>query len=254
MPHSRGCLPQIHGPRPYRQPARHRYTRYVSADDEPGDRIATTLDAVAEVIEEVEAEVEAVREADARSGRFRIEHLFFALVVAFLTAYVLAYVVFDVDLERLKAWGYLGIFLIAMAGSATIVLPTPSNVAIFGSGAVLDPVLGIPAPLMVGLVAGLGDAIGEFSGYVVGYAGQDLVKDQKLYRRFEGWMQRRGMLTVFLLCTFPNPTFDLVGAAAGAARMRPLRFFLATLGGKIVKDVFLAYGGSFSIGLFRDIV
>jgi uncharacterized membrane protein YdjX (TVP38/TMEM64 family) len=107
---------------------------------------------------------------------------------------------------------------------------------------------------MVGLVAGLGDAIGEFSGYVVGFAGQDLIKNQTLYRRFEGWMQRRGMLTIFLLCTFPNPTFDLVGAAAGASRMKPSKFFVATLGGKIVKDVFLAYGGSFSIGLFGDML
>lgn len=211
-------------------------------------------DALDDLLDEAQDSVEAIRQTERRLGWFKVEHVFFGLVAAFLLAYFLAYFVFDADFESLKDWGYLGIFLIAMAGSATIVLPTPSNVAIFSSGAVLDPVLGIPAPLMVGLVAGLGDAIGEFSGYIVGYAGQDLIKNQKLYRRFGGWMQRRGMLTIFLLCTFPNPTFDLVGAAAGAARMPPARFFIATLGGKIVKDVFLAYGGSFSIGLFSDMV
>lgn len=224
----------------------------------PGARALETLeeavDAVEDSVEEVQDEVAAIRAVEARTGWFRVEHLFFALVAAFLLCYFLAYFVFDVSLESLKDWGYLGVFFIAMAGSATIVLPTPSNVAIFGSGAVLNPVFGIPAPLVVGLVAGLGDAIGEFSGYGIGFAGQDLIRNQRLYRRFEGWMNRRGMLTIFLLCTFPNPTFDLVGAAAGAARMRPAKFFIATLGGKIVKDVFLAYGGSFSIGLFRDIV
>jgi membrane protein YqaA with SNARE-associated domain len=221
---------------------------------ESADPFARTLDAVDDAVEVIEDDVEAVRAASAKSGWLRVEHLFFGLVGLFLLVYVLAYFVFDVSFDSLRQWGYLGIFLIAMAGSATIVLPTPSNLAIFGSSAVVDPVFGIPAPLMVGLVAGLGDAIGEFSGYVVGFAGQDLIKNQKLYRRFEGWMNRRGMLTIFLLCTFPNPTFDLVGAAAGAARMHPAKFFVATLGGKIVKDVFLAYGGSFSIGLFGDMV
>ncbi|MGE0686205.1 MAG: VTT domain-containing protein [Dehalococcoidia bacterium] len=221
---------------------------------EDADLLGRALDAAEDTAEVIEEDIEAVLAASEKSGWFKVEYLFFALVGLFLTIYVLAYFVFDVSFDSLRQWGYLGIFLIAMAGSATIVLPTPSNLAIFGSSAVLDPVFGIPAPLMVGLVAGLGDAIGEFSGYVVGFAGQDLIKNQKLYRRFEGWMDRRGMLTIFLLCTFPNPTFDLVGAAAGAARMHPAKFFIATLGGKIVKDVFLAYGGSFSIGLFSDMV
>jgi membrane protein YqaA with SNARE-associated domain len=221
---------------------------------ESADPLSRAVEAVEDTFEVLEEDAEAVRAASEARGWFKIEHLFFVLVGLFLTAYVLAYFVFDVSFDSIRQWGYLGIFLIAMAGSATIVLPTPSNLAIFGSSAVLDPVFGIPAPLMVGLVAGLGDAIGEFSGYVVGFAGQDLIKNQKLYRRFEGWMNRRGMLTIFLLCTFPNPTFDLVGAAAGAARMHPAKFFIATLGGKIVKDVFLAYGGSFSIGLFSDML
>ena len=189
-----------------------------------------------------------------RAGRFRLEYAILAFLVALLGLYVLAYLVLDVDLDRLKDWGYVGVFFIAMAGSATIVLPTPASVAIVGSGAVLDPFLGIPAPILVGLVAGLGDAIGEFSGYGLGYAGTDLVRERRTYRIFERWMSRRGMATIFLLSTFPNPLFDLVGAAAGASRMPAGRFFLATLAGKIIKDIFLAYGGSFSAGLVSDLV
>jgi membrane protein YqaA with SNARE-associated domain len=219
---------------------------------EAADRLAGAIEDIEETVEAVEEDAAALRAEARRTGWFRVEHIFFALVAAFLAAYFLAYVVIGVDFDKLRDWGYLGIFFIAMAGSATIVLPTPSNVAIFGSSAVLDPVFGIPAPIMVGLVAGLGDAIGEFSGYGLGYAGTDLVKHQKVYATFERWMRRRGMLTIFLLSTFPNPTFDLVGAAAGASRMQPGRFFAATLGGKIVKDTFLAYGGSFSIGLLSD--
>jgi membrane protein DedA with SNARE-associated domain len=201
------------------------------------------------VFEAVGDDVEALREESEYRGWFRLEYAIFAGLAVLFTGYLVAYFVLGVDLDGLKGWGYLGIFFIAMAGSATIVLPTPSTVAIFGGGIVLDPVLGIPAPLLVGLVAGLGDAIGEFSGYGLGYAGADALRNRRIYRTFEGWMQRKGMLTIFLLCTFPNPFFDLVGAAAGSARMPAKRFFVATLGGKIVKDLFLAYGGTFSAGL-----
>lgn len=204
------------------------------------------------LFEAVEDDIEALRDESEYRGWFRLEYAIFAGLAIFFAAYVIAFFVLGVDLDALKDWGYLGIFFIAMAGSATIVLPTPSTVAIFGGGIVLDPVLGIPAPLMVGLVAGLGDAIGEFSGYGIGYAGADALRHRRIYTMFESWMSTHGMLTIFLLCTFPNPFFDLVGAAAGSARMPAKRFFVATLGGKIVKDLFLAYGGTFSAGVIGD--
>lgn len=199
--------------------------------------------------EALDAEVEVLREESTRRGWFRLEYAILASLALLFTGYAIAYFVLDVDLDSLKDWGYLGIFFIAMAGSATIILPTPSSVAIFGGAIVLDPVLGIPAPLMVGLVAGLGDAIGEFSGYGLGFASKDMLRNQRMYSVFEGWMGRNGSLTIFLLSTFPNPFFDIAGAAAGAARMPARRFFVATLAGKIVKDLFLAYGGSFSAGV-----
>ena len=209
-------------------------------------------ESVEEAVEELDKDVGALLKLSKRSGWLRLEYLILGLLGVLLLVYVLAYFVFGVDLDSLKDWGYIGIFFIAMAGSATIVLPTPSSVAIFGGGAVLDPVLGIPAPLMVGLVAGLGDAIGELSGYGLGYAGADLLRQRKIYTTFEGWMTRNGPVTIFLLSTFPNPFFDIAGAAAGASRMHAGRFFIATLAGKIIKDLFLAYGGSFSVGLLED--
>jgi uncharacterized membrane protein YdjX (TVP38/TMEM64 family) len=220
-----------------------------SQTDDGPDALTHAVELVDDTVEVIEADTAALRTESRKRGWFRLEYAIFAALGCMVAGYLLAYFVFDVDFEKLKDWGYLGIFLLAAAGSATIVLPTPSNFAIFGSGAVLDPVLGIPAPLLVGLIAGLGDALGEFSGYGLGFAGADTVRNQKAYKLFEGWMQRHGMLTIFALCTFPNPLFDLAGAAAGASCMKPARFFIATLGGKIVKDLFLAYGGSFSIGL-----
>ncbi len=207
-----------------------------------------------EVVEDIDAEVETPRSEPLRVLGFRLEYLIFTGLALLFAAYVTAYFVLGIDLDRLKDWGYLGVFFIAMAGSATIVLPTPSTVAIFGGAIVLDPVLGIPAPIVVGLVAGLGDAIGEFSGYGLGYAGTDLLRQRRIYQTFERWMRRNGVLSIFFLSTFPNPFFDLVGAAAGGARMSPLRFFLACLAGKIIKDLILAYGGTFSFSFLRDVV
>jgi uncharacterized membrane protein YdjX (TVP38/TMEM64 family) len=221
---------------------------------ETPEGLSARLDAVEEGAEEINQTVDDLRAISRHRSRFRVEYAIIAGLVVLLGSYVIAYFVFNVDLERLKDWGYLGVFFIAMAGSATIILPTPSTVAIFGSAVVLDPVLGIPTEIMVGLVAGLGDAIGEFSGYGLGYAGTDLLRQRRMYRTFERWMRRNGVLTIFLLSTFPNPLFDLVGAAAGSARMPPVRFFFSTLAGKIVKDIFLAYGGTFSVDLIADIV
>jgi membrane protein YqaA with SNARE-associated domain len=218
------------------------------SDDDP-----SRPEGIEEVAEALDAEADALRSEAVRILGFRLEYLIFGGLFVLLACYVIAYAVFDVDLDRLRRWGYLGIFFIAMAGSATIVLPTPSSVAIFGGAIVLDPVLGIPAPIMVGVVAGLGDAIGEFSGYGLGYAGTDLLRQRRIYRTFEGWMRRNGVLTIFLLSTFPNPLFDLVGAAAGGARMKAVKFFFSCLAGKVVKDIFLAYGGTFSVGLFGDV-
>jgi membrane protein DedA with SNARE-associated domain len=210
------------------------------------------LERAGEIVEELGEETAALHEAAQRRGWLRLDYAIFAGLVALFAVYGLAYFAFGLDLTELRKWGYAGVFFLAMAGSATLVLPTPANLAVFSGGVVLDPVFGIPAPLLVGLVAGLGDAIGEFSGYGIGYAGTDLIKNQRTYRTFERWMRTRGMLTIFLLCTFPNPFFDLAGAAAGATRMPAHRFFIAALGGKIIKDLFLAYGGTFSIGLLRD--
>jgi uncharacterized membrane protein YdjX (TVP38/TMEM64 family) len=203
-------------------------------------------------IDSLEDEAAALRAESRHRGWFRLEYAILSGLGILFASYAFAFFVFGLDLDALKDWGYLGIFFIAMAGSATIVLPTPSTVAIFGGGIVLDPVAGIPAPLMVGLVAGLGDAIGEFSGYGLGYASADALRNRRIYATFEGWMRRNGVLTIFLLSTFPNPFFDVVGAAAGSSRMPARKFFLATLGGKIIKDVFLAYGGSFSASLVED--
>ena len=66
------------------------------------------------------------------------------------------------QLVQLAALGYVGIFLVSLLGNATILLPAPSLVVVFAMGTAL-------IPLLVGLAAGAGDALGELTGYAAGF-------------------------------------------------------------------------------------
>ena len=85
------------------------------------------------------------------------------LAVAFVIAITACIFVFRDQVERLETYGYLGAFLISLITSATIILPVPGIVLIAALGAVYNPVL-------IGLVAGTGSALGEITGYMAGYS------------------------------------------------------------------------------------
>jgi uncharacterized membrane protein YdjX (TVP38/TMEM64 family) len=120
---------------------------------------------------------------------------------------------------------------------------------VFGGGALLSDFLGVPAFIWVGLVAGMGEAIGEFTGYAAGYGGRIVFEGRPEYERVRRWMERRGTITMFVLSAFPNPLFDVAGVAAGAVKMPVRRFFLAVLAGKIIKDTYLAAIGGLGAGI-----
>ncbi|MEX0785954.1 MAG: VTT domain-containing protein, partial [Dehalococcoidia bacterium] len=160
-----------------------------------------------------------------------------------ITLSAFAFFLLDIDLAQLTTYGYIGLFVIALISAASIVLPMPGAAAITGAGAVLDPILGIPTPLLVGLVAGPAEALGELTGYAAGYGGSALFRDRPFYPRVRDWMERRGVLTMFLLSSVPNPFVDVAGVAAGAVHMKLRDFFLGVLPGKVIKNVYLATGG-----------
>src|SRR5947208_7602888 len=118
---------------------------------------------------------------------------------------------------------------------------------VVGGGALLEDFLGVPAFVWVGLVAGLGEAIGEFTGSAAGYGSRFIIQEKPAYARIHDWMQKRGFITMFLMSTVPNPLFDVAGLAAGAVRMPMRSFFVSVLGGKVIKNTWLAAAG---VGLF----
>jgi uncharacterized membrane protein YdjX (TVP38/TMEM64 family) len=174
----------------------------------------------------------------------RLQRLAALLIVVLITVVIL---LLRDRLAQYERYGYLGVFVTTLVGSATVVLPVPGVAIVYVGGSIWNPIL-------VGLVAGLGDAMGEATGYLTGYAGQGLIEKQSLYIRFQNWMRRNGFLTILILSAVPNPFFDLAGIAAGASRFPGRWFFLAAWIGKTLKDVTIALAGYYSLSFFTNLL
>ena len=162
--------------------------------------------------------------------------------IAFAVGLTLVIFLFREELKAAERYGYLGIFVISMLGNATIVLPVPTMITAFAGGGIFNPIL-------VGVISAAGATVGEMTGYVAGLSGKAIVERQDIYDRFEGWMERYGLLALFVLAAIPNPFFDLAGIIAGMSKMRLTTFFVVTCAGKIVKFLIIAYLGAGSVGL-----
>ena len=141
-----------------------------------------------------------------------------------------------IDLESAGAYGYAGLFLITLLTTGSFVLPIPYLAVVFKAGTLLDP-------LGVALVAGLAAAIGELSGYLLGYLGREAVGEHRWRRRAERWIGRHGFLTTAVLSFVPNPVFDAAGVAAGALRYPVWKFTAACFVGKAAKFLVIAAWG-----------
>lgn len=143
--------------------------------------------------------------------------------------------------EFLLGLGYLGAFLAGVISSVTLFLPTPGFIAVFLLGALFDP-------LLVGLLAGLGAAIGEMLGYVVGYGSDKFIfEKRKKWKSFidkiEHYFNKyHPTVVIFIFAALPLP-FDVVGIICGSINYSPKKFFIATLAGKVLKYVIIAYAG-----------
>lgn len=142
--------------------------------------------------------------------------------------------------QDFAAYGYPGIFLIAMLANATVLLPAPGVAVIYAMGAIFNP-------FGVALAAGTGGAIGEISGYLAGFSGQAVIERMEVYDRVRPWVEKYGGWAILVLSAIPNPFFDIAGIAAGIARM-PIRTFLVfTWVGQLIKMLLFALAGKYSI-------
>ena len=145
--------------------------------------------------------------------------------------------------QELASYGYVGVFLIAMIANATVLLPIPGVMVVFAMGAVFNP-------LLTALFAGLGAAVGELSGYLLGFSGQGLAERSKTLVRISDWMEHNRKLSdlaVLIMAAIPNPFFDLAGIAAGTLKIPVWRFLLFCAIGSVIKMLAFAYAGNESL-------
>ena len=143
--------------------------------------------------------------------------------------------------------GYLGIFTISLIGSASVVFPIPYTLVIYLSGAFLDP-------FFVAISGGLGAALGEFSGYALGYYGRTVVSKERT-RKMEYVVKlfdRYGPAAIFLFALTPLPD-DLLFIPLGVMRYPFLKAFVPALLGKTLMTFILAYSGQQSIELIKTV-
>lgn len=144
--------------------------------------------------------------------------------------------------EVAGTWGYLGIFLVNLIGSATIIFPIPAFLVVFLFGAVLNPWL-------VGISAALGAVLGELTGYAVGLGGKKVIekKYEHLLKKANEWMEKyKAFFIITLFAATPLPD-DVIGIICGAIKYDLKKFFLASLTGKLIMNISLAFGGYFGM-------
>jgi membrane protein YqaA with SNARE-associated domain len=147
------------------------------------------------------------------------------LVIAITVGIFLVYGIHPERLDELKNYAYWGAFLISLIGNAAVILAAPVLPILSAIGVVLYPNTGPLGPIIVGLAGGIAAAIGEMTGYVLGYSGRGIVERVKLYNRLVEWLRRWGALAIFILSIVPF-FFDLVGIAAGVLRFPLWKFFV----------------------------
>ena len=151
-------------------------------------------------------------------------------------------------------YGYFGVFLISLIGALSIIFPIPYTVIIFTLGGLKIGEAWVFEPLLIAVAAGIGSAIGEFSGYLLGVGGRKVISDK--YKKKMDFLVRvfnkYGPITIFLFALTPLPD-DLLFIPMGVMRYSIIKAFIPALLGKFFMNLIVAYSGRFSIGIIRDI-
>lgn len=143
-------------------------------------------------------------------------------------------------------YGYFGVFLMNLLGSMSIFFPIPYTVILFTISYV-----GTFNPLLIALASGVGSAVGEFSGYMLGLGGRKIISE-KSKRKMDFLMKvfgKFGPVTIFLFALLPLPD-DLIFIPLGLMRYSLLKAFIPALIGKLCMSLIIVY----SAGPIREIM
>ena len=173
-------------------------------------------------------------------GRFSVQRYLPVLgivSVSIISAAALVY--FQDSIAALGQWGYVGLFVTQVVNSASIFLPTVGQAYVFATAPSFDPVL-------MGVVGGVGAALGELTGYALGASGREAIQKRRWYGKTQGLMARWGGGGLFAFALLPLP-FDVAGIWAGTTRYPVWRFVAYVAAGKIFRVMAIALVGQLSV-------
>jgi len=169
------------------------------------------------------------------------------IALVFIVLMSISIIIFWDEIKKLESYGYLGIFIISILGSATIVIPAPTILVTFVGGGIFNPFL-------VGIISAVGATIGELTGYLAGYSGRAIINKEEKLVKVEGWMKKYGLWTIFVLAVIPSPLFDLAGMVSGAGKIPVWKFLTVTLLGKTIKFLVIAFIGAGSVSVLGSFI
>jgi membrane protein YqaA with SNARE-associated domain len=159
----------------------------------------------------------------------------FALLIQYLMTY------FNIPIESLATSAYLVVFGITLLCNAAVLIPV-----VYPHLSVMIIAATYWDPFIIALIASVAGALGEITGYYVGYLGKRIVRLEKApgYGRLAGWMERYGPWGIFLISLQPILPVDIAGLLAGAAKLPLWKFLIPCWAGKLGKYLLVCYLGA----------
>jgi len=147
--------------------------------------------------------------------------------------------------QLLLEYSYIGVFLISFIGTASIIIPIPYTLLIFTLS-----LTGQWNPTLLIIAGGVGSALGETTGYALGYFGRRVISEERqrkmtyLVRLFDKY----GPLAIFIFALTPLPD-DLLFIPLGIMKYKFYKAFIPALFGKILMIFILVNSGSIAGGI-----
>lgn len=135
-------------------------------------------------------------------------------------------------------FGFFGVFLVSLIGTIAIIVPVPYTLVILGLGAAGWN------PILLAIAGGSGSAIGELSGYFLGYYGRRIISEerQRKMRYFLKLFGRYSPAAIFVFALTPLPD-DLLFIPLGILQYNLFKAFIPAILGKLLMCYILASFG-----------
>jgi len=150
-------------------------------------------------------------------------------------------------------YGYFGVFSVSLLSGISIFFPVPDTLVIFTLSGLKAGNAWDFDVLVIAAVAGIGAAIGELSGYLIGLGGRKTIikKYKKKIDFLERVFKKFGSVAIFAFAFTPLPD-DLVFIPLGMMRYNIVKALIPAYTGKFCMYLVVASAGRFLVPGFAE--